>query len=336
MVKKSAKKKSAARHVVHHSDAAKKVEKLNTEAKRASQPSRTRHSPMLMNEREIAQDFATRVHQKFDRLIKASVLFGSQAKKTSSGKSDVDIILIVDDAAVQWDLELVAWYREELAKLVRGSTYGRDLHVNSIRLTTWWQDLIEGDPVVVNVLRYGEVLIDSGGFFNPLKVLLQEGKIKSTVESVYAALQRAPMHLLRSKANKVGAIEGIYWAMVDAAQAALVTAGKLPPSPEHLPMFLKETFVETGMCKEEYAYAMRDIFTLHKRITYGEIRDVRGSDLDTWYETAENFVFEMTRLIDEVIEHAKQKHGEERADSESTSALQSEEEGEESKDEERG
>lgn len=303
MVKKSAKKKAATPHTLHLLHA---VPHKKHETEKA-----VKRAPMLMHEREIALDFATRVHQKFDRLVKASVLFGSQAKKTASEKSDVDIILILDDAAVQWDLELVAWYREELAKLVYASNYGRELHVNSVRLTTWWQDLIEGDPVIMNVLRYGEVLIDSGGFFNPLKVLLQEGKIKSTVESVYAALQRAPMHLLRSKASKVGAIEGIYWAMVDAAQAALVTAGKLPPSPEHLPMFLKETFVETGMCKEEYAYAMRDIFTLHKRITYGEIRDVRGTDVDSWYETAENFVFEMTRLIDEVIEQAKQKQGEE-------------------------
>lgn len=266
-----------------------------------------KRAPKLMNDYDIALDFASHVHQKFDRLVKASILFGSQAKNTANEKSDVDIILIIDDAAIAWDLELIAWYREELAKLVQGSSYPRELHINSIKLTTWWQDLIEGDPVVINIVRYGRVLIDSGGFFNPLKILLQQGKIKSTVESVYMALQRAPNHLLRSKAAKVNAIEGIYWAMIDAAQAALVTAGKLPPSPEHIPIFLKEVFVDQGMCKEEYAYAVRDIYTLHKRITYGEIRDIRGADLDTWYETAENFIIEMTRLIDVAIEKAKGK-----------------------------
>lgn len=269
---------------------------------------KTQHqrAPRLMNDYDIALDFATRVHQKFDRIIKASILFGSQAKNTATEKSDVDIILIIDDAAISWDLELVAWYREELAKLIQASTYPRELHINSIKLTTWWQDLVEGDPVVINIVRYGRALIDSGGFFNPLKILLQEGKIKSTVESVYLALQRAPLHLLRSKAAKVGAIEGIYWAMIDAAQAALVTAGKLPPSPEHIPLFLKETFVDQKLCKEEFAYALRDIYTLHKRITYGEIRDIRGADLDSWYETAENFIVEMTQLIDAAIDKAKE------------------------------
>jgi len=267
-------------------------------------------SPKLMNDYTIALDFATRVHQKFDRLIKASILFGSQAKNTATEKSDVDIILIIDDAAISWDLELVAWYREELAKLIQTSSYPRELHINSIKLTTWWQDLVDGDPVVINIVRYGRALIDSGGFFNPLKILLQEGKIKSTVESVYMALQRAPMHLLRSKAAKFCAIEGIYWAMIDAAQAALVTAGKLPPSPEHIPLFLKETFIDQKLCKEEFAYAIRDIYTLHKRITYGEIRDIRGADLDSWYETAENFIVEMTRLIDSAIDKARENQGE--------------------------
>ena len=292
MEKKSVKKK-------HGSHVPKAVSEMNAakDGRRVSN---------LMSDYEIALDFATRIHQKFDRLVKASVLFGSQAKNTATEKSDIDIIFIIDDAALSWDLELVAWYREELAKLVQASTYPRELHLNSIRLTTWWQDLIEGDPVVINIVRYGRVLIDSGGFFNPLKILLQQGKIKSTVESVYMALQRAPMHLLRSKAAKVGAIEGVYWAMIDAAQAALVTTGKLPPSPEHIPLFLKETFVDKGLCKEEYAYAIRDIYTLHKRITYGEIRDIRGADLDTWYETAENFIVEMTRLIDVAIDKAKE------------------------------
>jgi len=36
-------------------------------------------------------------------------------------------------------------------------------------LTTWWEDLLRGDPVVLNVLRHGEAMLDYAGFFNPLK-----------------------------------------------------------------------------------------------------------------------------------------------------------------------
>ena len=134
----------------------------------------------LKSEWDIAMDFSAKVYQKFDRLIKATVLFGSAARNNNIVGSDIDIIVIVDDANIKFDEELIVWYREELGKIIQENPYKRDLHINTIKLTTWWNDLLKGDPVVINILRYGEALIDSGGFFNPLKILLQEGKINIT------------------------------------------------------------------------------------------------------------------------------------------------------------
>ena len=253
-------------------------------------------------EKHIAMDFAEKVHKKFDRLIKASILFGSQAKNTAVEGSDIDIILIIDDAAVQWDLELVSWYREELGKIVSAQDYAPLLHVNTVKLTTWWQDLLHGDPVVINILRYGEALIDSGGFFNPIKALLIQGRIRSTPEAVYSALQRAPMHLARSKYSEMSAIEGVYWAMVDSAQAALITAGKIPPSPEHIPEMLKVNFVDSGMLKINAVSAIRDLYVLHKSIAHGETRDIKGVEIDSWQETAEKFISDMVKIIDQLLE----------------------------------
>lgn len=261
----------------------------------------TLSTPELRNERDIAVRFASQVHKRFTSLIKATILFGSQAKKTASASSDIDIVVLLDDASVNWDLELIAWYREEMGKLIGANKYGSDLHVNTIRLTTWWQDLIIGDPVVLNILRYGEALIDVAGFFKPLKALLQQGKIQSTPEAVYNALQRAPMHLTRSRMAELGAIEGVYWTMVDAAQAALITAGQIPPSPEHMTPLLKEWFVDKGLMKMEFVYWYRDCFTLHKSITHGHVTDIKGADIDVWQQRAEQFMKKMTEIIDHLL-----------------------------------
>lgn len=259
----------------------------------------------LTTEKEIAMDFAIQCQKKFGSMVKATILFGSQAKNSAGTNSDIDVIVIIDDASIAWDLELISWYREELARLVASSEYGRELHINTMKLTTWWQDLLHGDPVVINIVRYGEALIDSGGFFNPIKALLQQGKIKSTAEAVYAALQRAPGHLMRSKTAVLGAIEGVYWTMVDSAQAALITAGKLPPSPEHIPGFLKEAFVDTNMLKSDYPKMLRDIYLLHKAIAHGEIVHVKGEEIDKWQSLAEKFLNEMTRIINQIIDTDK-------------------------------
>jgi len=257
----------------------------------------------IMTEKDIAMDFAVN-----DRLVKASVLFGSQTQAKGNAKedSDIDIILIVDDAAVEWDLELVAWYREELAKLISRQSYGRELHINTIRLTTWWEDLLHGDPVVINILRYGEALIDYGGFFNPIKALLLKGKIRSTPEAVHAALRRAPQHIIRSKLAEMGAIEGAYWAMVDSAHAALITAGKIPPSPEHIPKMLKEIFVDKGMLKIGYVKGMNGLYDLHKSISHGRITDIKGQEIDEWQDLAERFLGEMVKIIDAMLEKGKE------------------------------
>ncbi len=261
----------------------------------------------LKSEKDTAIDFAEKLHKKFDRMIKASILFGSQATNTSKSGSDIDIILIIDDASINWDLELIAWYREELGKLIAAQSYGNNLHVNTIKLTTWWQDLMHGDPVVINVLRYGEALIDSGGFFNPIKALLLEGRIRSTPEAVYSALQRAPVHLARSKLAMLGSIEGIYWTMIDSAQAALITAGKLPPSPEQIPQMLKETFVDAGLLRLDKIRDLREIYILHKGISHGEIHEVKGEEIDKWQKRAENFLLDITRLIDKILDANKGK-----------------------------
>lgn len=262
-------------------------------------------NPKFENEREMALDFAMKVQQRFDKMIKSIVLFGSQAKNKASSSSDTDIVILIDDASIQWDLELISWYREELGKLIQNVDYGKELHINTIKLTTWWNDLLYGDPVVINIIRYGDVLIDSGGFFNPLKALLLQGRIRSTQEAVYVTLERAPTHLLRSKATKIGAIEGAYWCMVDAAQAALITVGKLPPSMENIPSMLREEFVNKGMLKSNYANAFRDLYDLHKGISHGAIHEIAGKDIDEWQKVAESFLNEMARIINKIIDTHK-------------------------------
>jgi len=292
----------------------KKIEKKKTEKKKTEKKSSKRKviikkmdpPRLLRSEKEIAMDFAAKVHKKFDTIVKATILFGSQAKNKATSSSDIDMIIIVDDASIDWDLELIAWYREELGKLIAVSRYSRELHVNTIKLTTWWNDLMHGDSVVINILRYGEALIDIAGFFNPLKALLAQGKIHSTPEAVYAALQRAPLHLARSKAAQMGAIEGIYWTMIDSAQAALITLGKLPPSPEHVAPMLKENFVDTKMLKMEYVIWYRDIYVLHKSIVHRDINNIKGVEIDQWQDRARLFMKKMTEIIDKLLD-AKRK-----------------------------
>jgi len=247
-------------------------------------------------------DFATKAYETFNKIIKSIVLFGSSVKQETVAGSDIDIIIIIDDVSIIWDQELTAWYRQELEKLLRKNPYQKSLHINTIKLSTWWEDLMRGDPVVLNVLRYGESMIDFGGFFEPLKFLLLNGKIKSTPEAIYTCLQRAPTHLLRSRAAELNAIEGLYWAMVDSAHAALISANIPPASPEHVPADLKETFVDKNRLKIKYVIWYRDLLVLHKKISHGEITELKGVEIDEWQEKTKEFMKIMADLVNQNVQ----------------------------------
>jgi len=250
---------------------------------------------------DIAMDFATKISKRFNKMVKSVVLFGSTVKKENVTGSDIDIVIIIDDVTINWDQELIAWYREELDKILRINPYRQSLHINTVKLSTWWLDLMRGDPVVINILRYGEPMIDFAGFFEPLKFLLIQGKIKATPEAIYTCLQRAPEHILRSKISQLNSIDGLYWSMVDSAHAALIAANVLPPSPEHIPVDLVETFVNPGKLKMKYVIWYRDLLVLHKKISHGEIKDLEGIKIDEWRDRANEFLEVMAKLVKDIV-----------------------------------
>jgi predicted nucleotidyltransferase len=246
-------------------------------------------------------DFATKAYEKFNKMVKSIVLFGSSVKQSAVTGSDIDIIIVIDDVAIIWDQELIAWYRVELDKLLRQNPYEKSLHINTIKLSSWWEDLLRGDPVILNILRYGEAMIDFAGFFEPLKFLLLSGKIKSTPEAIYNCLERAPTHFLRSKTAELNSIEGLYWAMVDSSHAALIAAGIPPASPEHIPSDLKEVFVNKGMLKIKYVVWYRDLLILHKKIVHGETTDLKGVEIDEWQAKTQEFMSVMADLVNRSV-----------------------------------
>jgi predicted nucleotidyltransferase len=259
----------------------------------------------LKTDHEIAMDFAVKAYKKFDKIIKSVVLFGSIPKQKITVKSDIDIIILIDDVSINWDMELTAWYREELDKILQTNPYKGMIHINTIKLSTWWDDLLKGDPVVLNILRSGTTILDHAGFIEPLKYLMIRGKIKGTPEAIFQCLQRAPGHIARSKAAELTAMDGVYWSMVDSAHGALIAAGCFPPSPEHVMSDLKEAFVDRGALKMKYVLWYRDAYYLHKKIDHREISNLRSVEIDMWQKRAEEFLDVMVKLTQKIIESSK-------------------------------
>lgn len=264
-----------------------------------------KNTMLLATEQEIAMDFATKIYKEFDTMIKSIVLFGSSVKKDSTQQSDIDVIILIDDISIKFDEELIAWYRKRLAIILEQNKYQKPLHISSVKLSTWWNDLLRGDPIVLNILRSGEPLIDFGGFFAPLRLLLKEGKIRATPESIYTLLERAPTHFTRAKGLMLAVVDGIYWGMVDAAHAALISADIMPASPEDISKVLEDNFVKNKLLDKKYVKYYDIIHTIAKDIVHGVKTSIEGKMLDELFVMSDAFLGEMSKLVTDLVKARK-------------------------------
>ena len=242
----------------------------------------------------IAYQFARRMHKEFGDFLKAIALFGSTARRTPGTHGDVDILVVVDDVTITPTEELVEAYRIIVEKLV--TDISTRLHVTTVKLSTFWEYIRAGDPIGMNILRDGVALLDTG-FFDPLRALLVRGRIRPSEEAVWTYFARAPRTLHNAKWHVLQAVVDMYWAVIDAAHAALMAAGEMPPSPDHVAALLEEKLIKPNHLDKKYAVTVTKLYNLQKKITYRELREIRGEHLDSLMKEAQEFVEKIDELI---------------------------------------
>ena len=244
---------------------------------------------------DLAYRFANDIYKELGSLIRAVVIFGSAARKTDTAKSDLDILVIIDDLGISLTREVTEAYRLIVKKtIVKISTR---LHIITLRFTSFWDYIRNGDPIGINMLRDGVALIDTG-FFDPLQSLLKKGKIRPTQESIWTYYIRSPNTLHNSKWHILQATIDLYWAVVDASHAALMKVGEIPPTPDHVADLLEKKMLRKRLLEAKYVTTMRNFYKLMKMITHREIKEIKGEEFDRYYLEAELFVNRMRKFIE--------------------------------------
>jgi len=247
---------------------------------------------------KLAYDFAAKAYKQFGPVVLSIVVFGSVAKGEARKESDIDIVIIVDNVSMIWGEEVISWYRENLFNIMKKEPARDRLHINTVTLSTFWDNVRVGDPAIINMLRYGVALVDLG-FFEPLKYLLYLGRIGPTAESIYTTLNRTPWHMLRARVKTLSAVEDLYWAMVDSSHAALMIHGYTPPSPEHVPEMLTEAFVSKKKLSKLYIEWYNELYKLAHDIKNNVVHKIAGEDYDKLMRRTHEFTRVMEKLTKE-------------------------------------
>ncbi|PIZ50497.1 hypothetical protein COY27_06915 [Candidatus Woesearchaeota archaeon CG_4_10_14_0_2_um_filter_33_13] len=244
---------------------------------------------------KVAQKFATLLKKELGDFMLAAVLFGSTVRREATVKSDIDVLIISDDATFQINDALVESYRIIVENLI--STVSGKLHITSMTYTSFWEYAKAGDPVAVNILRDGVALFDVG-FFEPLQMLLKQGRIRPSEESVWRYFGRAPRTLINSKWHLLQATLDLYWAVIDSAHAALMRKNEIPPTPEHVSDILNRVLVKHKLLEKKYVDTMEKFYRLSKAITHREIKEIKGAEFEKLYQEAEAFVRRMKIIVE--------------------------------------
>jgi len=245
----------------------------------------------------IARDFAKKVYKEFGNFISGLMFFGSSTKAPTK-TSDIDVLIILDDVHIELSKEILETYKIIVEKAIINTS--PKIHVQSMKLTSFWEYVRAGDPVATNMLRSGIALIDTG-FLEPLQHLLDEGRIRPSPESVHTYFRLSHESLSRSKASLLNATIELYWAAINASHSALMSYGITPPAPEFVPQYLREHFLTKKLIKKNDVKTMENIYILAKKVMHREIKEINGNDYEKSKKEVIQFLEKMKKIIEKKI-----------------------------------
>jgi predicted nucleotidyltransferase len=229
-------------------------------------------------------NFSKDLIEKVDGLVKSIVLFGSYVENKENEKSDIDLLIIIDDVYAK-DLNIIVpFYFDNLNKILADEKY-KKIHVTTLTLSKFWEMILNGDPLVLDILRKGEPIIDPAGIFGSLKKMLENGLIKTSPEYLEIMKKRAEEGINYANLMLIKAFEGLYNSVVTISQYYLIKNNINIYSPEDILNKFEELKKKRKISSEVYNY-YKKVYEYMKKIEHREIRNV---DLDLLKEFLDGF-----------------------------------------------
>ena len=245
----------------------------------------------------LALKFAKKLKHEAPDLVHSVILFGSAARATKHEQvyaKDIDILIIVNDNLQILNKEVIAAFRVIVQNTA--SAISKRFHVNNIRLTEFMEFVRNGDPIAINMLRDGVPLLEDG-FFEPLKRLLDKGKIKPSQENVWVYYMRAPSTIQSAKWHILQGCIDLYWAVIDAGHAALLSIGVTPYYPSDLAKKMRSEIIKKGLMPKRHAEIIERYHKLQDDILKRKIRQISGQEFDAYQREVAGFIEDMKTFI---------------------------------------
>lgn len=265
------------------------LEKLEEELKKAEKLVEKEKPKKEIYSKVIA--FTNEARRQYGELIKSVLIFGSAAKGTMKEGSDIDVWVILDDTATKSseDLQKVNTQLYLIAQELK------DLHIQTTTLTEFWSWVKAGSPELINFLRYGLPIYDTG-FIKPVKRMLEMGLIPPSEETIKLKASASEARLKKLELDLKSMIFELRYAATDACQAVVMYFYKAQPDQKALPEFL-EKLVEERKLEPEFVEKFKALDKLWKDIDHKIVEKVDTAYLEKALSLAKEIVERMKKLL---------------------------------------
>jgi predicted nucleotidyltransferase len=235
--------------------------------------------------------FTNEARKQYGDMIKCVLIFGSAAKGTMVKGSDADVWVILDDTATKSseDLDKINSQLYLIAHELK------DLHVQTTALTEFWNWVKMGSPELVNFLRYGLAIYDTG-FIKPVQRMLQMGLIPPSEETIGLKARTAEARYRKIKIDLKSMIFELRYTMLDIVQAVVMYFYKKQPDYKTAPEFL-EKLVKEKKLEKVYIEKFKELDQLWKDIDHKVIKDVTSENLDRALVLAKEMIDRFKKLL---------------------------------------
>lgn len=235
--------------------------------------------------------FMNEIRKRYGDIVKSVLIFGSVAKGEIKWTSDSDILVILDDTATKTSTDL-SRVKEEIF-LIAASL--KDLHIQTTNLTEFWQWIKNGTPELVNYLKYGLILYDTG-FVKPIQRMLHLGLIPPSEETIKLKCKSAEIRFERIKDELRNMIFDLRYCGSDVIQAVIMYVYKQQPDPKEIGNYLKK-MIEEGRLEEEWLKKWEDLNKMWKDIDHKVVSEVDGKYLQTALDLTKQIIDRFKKFL---------------------------------------
>lgn len=247
---------------------------------------------------KLSREFSKKLLGELKELVRSIVIFGSNTNSTLNKNSDIDLMIVLDNVSVYVSPELRESYYIIVNKLIE--EISPKFHILTVNLSDLWDMARKGDPILINILRFGVALFDRD-LVTSMQYLLEIGKIKPTKEALLNYKSRGELLLNDNSKHLVDAVLDLYYSVVDMTHALLILEKITPPSPKEMPFLLKKHYSNNNKFSK-HINTVDTFYKLAKKIEHKEKFLLDGKKYDSYHNMAKEYILVVSSYIDKKIE----------------------------------